>query len=475
VDVLIICTNRNRQPLPVVPYGACIVAEAAERDGHRVRLLDLMFRGDPLSAIEEALRGFPPDVIGLSVRNLDNNDMQAPVEFVSELEAIAQAIRRGSPAPIVLGGPAVGVMPEPLLRHTGASFAVLGDGESAFPALLRALNHGGRVNEAPRTAWLENGRYQVGPNAPAELVNVAITPEFHRWLNLRAYSANMATVPLQSKRGCPFTCIYCTYGISEGRQYRLASPEEVAEAVQRLAAMGCRDIEFVDNVFNAPYDHAMAISDHLAGRRHGARLTSIELNPAFVDDQLLKSMERAGFIGIGITAESAADPVLAGLQKGYTAAQVERAAEAVRRSRLPCFWLFLVGGPGETEATVAETIAFARRTLRPGDVAFFNVGIRIYPGTEMENIARREGVVPPQGQDWLKPVFYFSPELDLSRTMDRVRRAAAEKLNLLHAASLSHPWLPVINRLCRRLPLRPPLWRHTRAIRRVVRTLGRDI
>jgi radical SAM superfamily enzyme YgiQ (UPF0313 family) len=475
VDVLIICTNRNRQPLPVVPYGACIVAEAAERDGHRVRLLDLMFRRDPLAAIEQALRGYAPDVIGLSVRNLDNNDMQAPVEFVSQLREIAQAVARWSPAPIVLGGPAVGVMPEPLLRLTGASFAILGDGETAFPALLRALNRGGPIGETPRTAWLENGRFQVGPNAPAELVNAAIRPEFHRWLNLPAYLSRMATVPLQSKRGCPFTCIYCTYGISEGRQYRLAPPEEVADAVQRLAAMGYRDIEFVDNVFNAPYDHALAVCDCLASRRHRARLTSIELNPAFVDDQLLKSMEQAGFIGIGLTAESAADPVLAGMQKGYTAAQVEKAAEAVRRSRLPCFWLFLLGGPGETEATVAETIAFARRTLRPGDVAFFNVGIRIYPGTEIDRLARREGVVPPQGQDWLKPVFYFSPELDLSRTMDRVRRAAAENLTLLHSASLSHPWLPAINRLCRRLPLRPPLWRHTRTIRRVVRTLGRDI
>ena len=398
------------------------------------------------------------------------------MEFVTELTQMARAVRKFTGAPLVLGGPAVGVMPEPLLRHTGASFAVLGDGEVAFPALLAALGNGGDLHRVPRLAWLENGRYRTGAAANTwELTGTAILPRFSRWLDLQAYGAALAAAPLQSKRGCPFPCVYCTYGISEGRQYRLVPPDEVAAAVPRLNAMGCRDIEFVDNVFNSPYDHALAVCQQLAGVRHRSRLTTLELNPAFIDDRLLNAMERAGFIGVGVTAESAADAVLAGLRKGYTASEVERAAAAVRRSNLPCFWLFMLGGPGETRETVAQTIRFARRTLRPGDVAFVNVGIRIYPGTELERIARAQGVLSASPQEMLEPVFYFSPDLDLAWTMDQVRRAAAENLSLLHSASLSHPWLPAVNRLFRRLPLKPPLWRHTRQIRRVVRALGRDI
>ncbi len=476
MNVLIIATNRHRHPVPVLPYGACMVAEAAQRAGHQVRMLDLMFQPDPGAAIKAALRNFNPDVVGLSIRNLDNNDMQAPVEFVTELAAITRTLSRLTGAPIVLGGPAVGIIPEALLRCTGASLALLGDGEIAFPALLRALGNGGGVDEVPRVAWIDKrGQYRQGPDAPMDLVSSAITPGFHRWLDLAGYRASSATVPLQSKRGCPFSCIYCTYGISEGRNYRLFPPEEVAAAVRRLSAWGHRDLEFVDNVFNSPYDHALAVSESLAARPHGARLTSIELNPAFVDAPLLKAMARAGFIGVGVTAESAADPVLEELKKSYTAAEVHRAAEAVRRNPLPCFWLFLLGGPGETQATVEETIRFAGQTLRPGDVAFFNVGIRIYPGTELEAIARNQGVLPHRTAEMLEPVFYFSPDLDLSWTLDQVRRGAAQNLNMLHSASLSHPWLPAISRFFRHLPLKPPLWRHTRTIRRVVRALGRDI
>lgn len=475
MDVLIICTNRHNHPAPVIPYGACMVAEAAAREGHRVRLLDLMFRRDPLQAVESALKSFHPDVIGLSVRNLDNNDMQAPVNFVPEVTAITQTIRRLSPAPLVLGGPAVGVMPQPLLRLTGASVAVLGDGELVFPALLRALDNGGRLPEVPRIAWLENDRYRTSSHRPCQLSNSAVRPRFSRWIDLKAYRSTMAAVPIQSKRGCPFSCIYCTYGISEGRDYRLFPPEEIAAAVQSYSSRGYHDLEFVDNVFNSPLEHALAVCDGLAGVRHRARLQTLELNPGFINARLLQSMERAGFIGVGVTAESAADPVLAGLQKGYGAAEVAHAAEAVQQSNLPCFWLFMLGGPGETEATVAQTISFARRMLRKGDAAFFTVGIRIYPGTELEKIARREGVLSCSVQEMLRPVFYFSPDLDLKWTMQQVRRAAAETLNLLHAASLSHPWLPAINRLFCRLPLKAPLWKHAPLIRRVARMLGRDI
>jgi hypothetical protein len=186
-------------------------------------------------------------------------------------------------------------------------------------------------------------------------------------------------------------------------------------------------------------------------------------------------MARAGFVGVGVTADSAADPVLARLKKGFGVARLELAAASIRRSSLPCLWIFLVGGPGETEATLAETFSFARRCLRPGDAAFFNLGVRIYPGTELEALARQEGVLSATTEEMIEPVVYFSPELDFGRTLNQVRRTVAENLNMIHSSSFDHPWLPVVNRLFSRLPLKPPLWRHTRSIRRVVRALGRDI
>ena len=145
-------------------------------------------------------------------------------------------------------------------------------------------------------------------------------------------------------------------------------------------ATGLRDIEIVDSVFNAPLEHAMNVCEALARVRHRARLQCLELNPLSLDDSLLAAMERAGFVGMGITLESASDPVLRGLKKGFTTREVHHAAEAVRRHGIPCAWIFLLGGPGETEETVKETLRFAEHADPPRGRGVFQYRDTHLPG-----------------------------------------------------------------------------------------------
>ena len=478
MKTMIISSNRNRSPMPVVPYGACVTAEAVRRRGHQAQLVDLMFQRNPARSVIRELRRHRPHVVGISVRNLDNNDMFQPAEYVSELVDLVAVIREETEAPVVLGGSAVAVMPEALLRVTGANCAVLGDGEFVYPLVMEALINGDGSGTIPRVAWVDDGKYRVKENHPLALQPCPefISPDYHRWIDVRAYGSRMATIPLQSKRGCPFPCVYCTYGVSEGLDYRLYQPEDVAEAISRLATKGLRDIEFVDNVFNSPYEHAMEVCHQIALKNDRVRLQTVEINPQFLDRNLLEAMKDAGFIGMGITAESAADPVLHGLAKGYNAGHVHSAAEAVHATDLPCLWLFLLGGPGETKETVLETVDFATGVMRPGDAAFFNVGIRIYPGTELEKIARRENVLKVTPDDMIDPTFYFSPDLDPMWTLDLLHRTARKHRSILYSAlSLNHPFMPLINRVASSIGLSRPLWRHTGTIRGLLRLIGRDI
>lgn len=475
MDVLIISTNRNRLPMPVMPHGACIAAEVAERAGHRVRLLDLMFERDPVKAIRRELRGEPADVVGISVRNIDNNDQNAPVLFVRELGALLEAVRSATAAPVVLGGAAVGVMPGELLRLSGADCCVIGDAESAFPALLQRFASGESPGGLPGVGVVEDGVFRTAGAATGERACRCRAPEFRRWLDTRAYLSRLCTIPVQTKLGCHFSCVYCTYRKIEGGSYRLADPGEVAEQIARLDAEGLRHIEFVDNVFNSPRDHAQAICEHLARRPHRASLQSLELNPLFVDDELFDGFERAGFAGVGITVESAADEVLAGLRKGFTAAHVHRAAGVVRRHRLPCVWIFMFGGPNETRETVRETLRFAEEQVRPADVAFFGCGIRVYPGTELERIARAQGVLTLPAERMLEPVFYASPEVDAGWVRTATKAALARNMRFMSGDSLSFRFLPQLHRAGYALGLRPPLWTRTAAVRRTLRAVGMDV
>ncbi len=474
MNVLIISSNRHSLPVPVIPTGACIVAEAAERSGHRVRVLDLMFSKDPLAAVTRALRESEPDVIGLSLRNIDNNDIQNPLFFTGDIIPLVKLIREKTEAMIIIGGAAVSVMPEAIMRYTGTTCAVPGDGEEVFPQLLRKIEAGAPLSDVPGVALIEDGSYRSIPFSGPVAPDSCIAPDFRKWIDAGKYISRLSTVPVQTKLGCHFKCTYCTYRKIEGNRYRFFSREAVIDAVSRLSHSGLRDIEFVDNVFNSPYDHAALLCEGLAGSGHNARLQSLELNPLFVDDDLITLMKRAGFTGIGITAESASDRVLEGLGKGYAADDVHRAAEAVERNELPCLWIFMLGGPGETEKSVDQTLHFAEKRIRRGDAAFFNIGIRIYPGTGLESTARREGLLSVSSEEMLTPVFYVSPEVDFDWMLQRTRKAMKTNLNFINSDAIGISYLPLIHRISYRLGVRSPLWRFTRTIRRTLGLIGLD-
>jgi radical SAM superfamily enzyme YgiQ (UPF0313 family) len=394
-----------------------------------------MFAADPLCALKEVLGRTRFDVIGLSVRNIDNIDMGAPRCFIDDLIPLLAAVRRLTDAPLVLGGAALMVMPEQIMRKTGVPCAVIGDGEVVFSLLVEKLVGNQSWEDLPGVASLVGGTYRANAPAPG-LARICAGPDYARWLDMKAYGSHLSTIPLQTKLGCCFQCVYCTYRTIEGDDYRLSDPESVAQTTRRYATTGFGDIEFVDNVFNAPYDHALAVCESLIRSRNRARLQSIEMNPVSFDQRLLSAMERAGFVGIGLTVESAADPVLEGLRKGFTAREVHAAAQVVKRSRLPCLWIFLLGGPGETRETVRETLRFAEKGVRPQDAALFNIGIRIYPGTELEAIARRQGLLSLPSSGMLVPVFYVSPDVEADWITGQVRQSMNGHMNYMNPDSL---------------------------------------
>jgi radical SAM superfamily enzyme YgiQ (UPF0313 family) len=474
MNVLVISTNQSVSPMPVLPAGACRVAEAAERAGHSVTMLDLVFQADPVRAVQARLRENAYDVIGLSVRNIDNNDLAGTRFYIQELVPLITAVRKLTDAPLVLGGAALGVMPEEILRALDVSLAVIGDGEVTFPRLLDRMARGESWEDLPGLAMIQGGIFRSNAGSAPASLNCA-APDYGRWVDLRSYRSQLATVPLQTSLGCGFRCVYCTYPKIQGTGYRLADPGQAAEAAQDLVSRGLLDIEFVDNVFNAPYDHAMNLCESFIRKKVNARFQSLELNPARFDDRLLISMERAGFVGMGLTVESTSDPVLEGLRKGFTSRDVFRAAEIVRRHRIPCVWIFMLGGPGETESTIRETIRFAGQHIREGDAAFFNIGIRIYPGTELETIARRQGVLKTRAEDMLDPVFYLAPGLTEQWVSDEVKSAMNSRLNFMSTDTFSFPFLPLVNKLAYRAGLRSPLFRYTRPIRRGLRFFGMDV
>ncbi|EKD59440.1 MAG: hypothetical protein ACD_55C00007G0002, partial [uncultured bacterium] len=144
--VLLISANTETMNMVPLPLGLNCVAVATGNAGHEVRLLDLMGGGDNDSLIRAAIDTFRPEVIGISVRNVDNQSM-ADTKFLLEPVRETVALCRSlSYAPTVVGGAAFSIFPAAMLDYLGADMGICGEGELAFTELVDALQRGGELS-----------------------------------------------------------------------------------------------------------------------------------------------------------------------------------------------------------------------------------------------------------------------------------------------------------------------------------------
>lgn len=410
--VLLVNTNREGTFWTVVPAGLCAVAGAASAAGHEVHTVDLRFARRPAAVLRRALRRVRPDVIGLSIRNIDSVASWGPFCYLDEIrEELVPACREAA-APIVVGGPAVGVGGQALVDDVGADWGIAGEGEDAFPRLLRALSRGEAPDGVP--GLLRRGATPPSGWAPARLDRLSeVRPlELDRWIDAGAYWRAGATYPLLTRRGCPFRCAYCVYPRLEGHGSRLRSPEAVADEVRAAAARGVRSFEFVDSVFGVPEDHAVAVCEAIRGAGLRVSLQAAGLHPLGVTPRVLDALEGAGARGVLFTPDAFSAAALEGLGKGFGMDVVARAAGLLRSRRLDVCWFLVLGGPGETPSTLRESLRFVEREIPRRHLVIVNVGLRIYPGTALAAQARARGMIAP-ADALLRPVWYIEPGLNV--------------------------------------------------------------
>jgi radical SAM superfamily enzyme YgiQ (UPF0313 family) len=163
----------------------------------------------------------------------------------------------------------------------------------------------------------------------------------------------------------------------------------------------------VDNVFNFPLSQAKDLCREIIAQNLKISWQAM-LNPAFIDEDLFALMGEAGCRFISLGNESGHELILKNLRKGFTLDNVRKAAKLARANgiRYGCF--LLLGGPGETQETVMKSIKFVEE-LSP-DLVSLKAGIRIYPGTQLETIARNDGMIG-NSHDLLHPAFYLTPTI----------------------------------------------------------------
>lgn len=355
--IAFLSANREQLPDPVVPLGLLYV-QAATPARHPSEVWDLCFEARPLEALAERLAAFRPDLVAIGLRNIQNALYTGGGETLAGYRAVVETIRRRSAARIVLGGAGFSVMPRRLLDHLGVDLGISGEGERAFPRLLEALEAGADLSAVPNLHWRDGDRLVSNPPPGAFLELDALAPPDRTLLD-PGYGRTSRIASVQTKRGCPLDCTYCTYPVIEGRRGRVRSAARVADELERVRRERPEvdHVFFVDSTFNLPTSHAKAVCRELIARG-GTLPWTCYANPLGFDAELAALMAEAGCVGMEIGSDSGCDAVLTALRKGFDTAAIRRISALAQEAGLKDCHTFILGTPGETLQQVDETLAF---------------------------------------------------------------------------------------------------------------------
>ena len=427
MKILLVSPNRLKTPSPVYPIGLDYVAGAIPAL-HQVSIFDLNAEPDT-ATLRTRLKDFSPDLVGIALRNIDNTDGSYSRSFIADYHEVIDIVRAHSRAPIVLGGSGFTIFPEILMDTLGADYGIPGDGER-IALLIDALENGQDTASLP--GILVRGRPMVAeterPCFPIQRKFDAQSP------HLDYYLKHSSMMNVQTKRGCPFHCIYCTYPHIDGSRLRLHDPDEVAETALALQRAGARYFFISDSTFNCSVPHSIAVAKAFA--RAGVTIPwGAFFAPLALPADYFQIMAEAGLRHVEFGTESLCDRMLANYRKPFRKKDVCLGHAQAIDAGLHVAHYLMPGGPGETEETLAETLQAAETLTKT--VFFFFCGIRIYPRTELHAIALREGKISAE-QDLLAPQFYEPDGLCRKTIEETIRSHAANRPNWFTGSGGKH-------------------------------------
>jgi radical SAM superfamily enzyme YgiQ (UPF0313 family) len=412
MKILLISTNTATSPYPVFPLGCGIIASVLKDAGHDVRLFDVMAESEgrqPLNEICESLncevRRFMPEIVGISIRNIDNVNILEEQSFLDIPKKIIDSMRGIIPdVPVMMGGSGFSIIPDKILEFTGADYGVIGEGEQLVLDLVNALETGNPPSEKllhSRGAGLCGDEIK-GSNYFA---NNAITTK-----PLSTYYRGTGSIlPLQTKRGCLNNCVYCTYPFLEGRTLRSRTPEDVVSEMKILKEEhGADFIFFTDSVFNDADGEYLKIIEAIEKSGIDIPWTAFFQPDPKLDGGTADRLIAAGLHSVELGPDATSDTTLKAIGKKFNFDDVIKCNELFADRHIAVANYFMMGGPGETQQTAVEGVE--NITKLDMSVSFVFLGIRILPGTPLYKIAIRENIIS-EDNSLLSPTYYFSPAL----------------------------------------------------------------
>lgn len=387
---LLINPDSNRVAIQVggacaFPMGLGYIAAVLEKD-HEVFVIDNNVEKFNNEELKRRIKSIDPEIVGITS---DTVSLKRAIE-------IANCVKAENPLTIVvIGGAHVNAWHDYVSRSYPFSVdvSVYGEGEDTAVELWDRFSKGVSIKDVLGISYPDRGH--VVTNPPRDLIkdiNVLPLPARHLFpmkkypTELQSVADVMPIYSVNTSRGCPFSCKFCSSNIVFGRKYRARNPESIVDEIEFLVSTyGAKGVYFREDLFTTSKIRVMKICEEIVRRGLDLRWFC-ESRVDTVDEELLCAMRDAGCGGVWFGVEKGTQYMLDYINKQVTIAQIETAFSLCKKVGIKTGASFMIGIPGETWHQMDMTVEFAKKLK--ADSSWFCIFVA-YPTSELyEQVVR---------------------------------------------------------------------------------------
>ncbi|NFA43479.1 radical SAM protein [Clostridium botulinum] len=411
--ILVVATNREKHPCPVLPAGALQLTNELIEIGEDAQFLDLCFKENYMDIFKNTIIQLKPSIVVFSVRNIDNETYLNTKFYLNEVKTYVSICRNVGNIKTIIGGIGFIVNYKAVYNFLNIDYGILDRGFNSIISLIKKLNNAQCIDNITNLVYKKDGKLLINRTENCGKSISMIDWEYilnncsPKYLKKDVNFKGPSSVGLQTKTGCRFQCIHCQISQIEGIQITSYPYSYIIDTLKYFEANGIEECFFTDNVFNYPYEHAYNLCQKMLEAKIKIKW-SCYLNPKYVDQNLINIMKKAGCTSAQFGIDTASDKLLKLWRKGFTSKDIINAGEICVKENLNCSFSLIVGGWGEDEETLKESL----NILSSAKAKFIwgALGVRVQLRTGLYKILLEKKIIK-ENDDLLKPQFYLSPQI----------------------------------------------------------------
>lgn len=399
IRIALISLQKDAERVP--PIGLIYIATyLKDRLGINKKSINIIDKN--FDDVEEKLRKFNPDIIGITAMTV----------LYSDVIKFAEKIKKQRDVQIILGGVHISTLPESLKKCFDV--AVIGEGEETMSELVQLFLEKERfspndLKKIKSIAFFDKNKLIQTPLRKPLILDTLPPPDFS-FVNKRYFkeeeipgiSSTGIKYQLITSRGCPYKCVFCSTS-SFWKNFRLHSAKYIAQVVKKaIEDYNVDYIEVMDDLFTISTERLLEIKKEFEKLGILGKIKGIACQPRanLINEEMCKVMKQLKIKVVNFGFESGSERILAWLkQKSVTVDMNKKAFLLCKKYGFNIYGSLMFGSPGETIEDMKKTLEFIDFAIKNKAKYIWSCISTPFPATVFWDIALRRGKVS-NSMDW---------------------------------------------------------------------------